>query len=168
MDPLNILIGIAALALILGLIFGRRRPSTANTEQAPNVEPEKQPEPDHTLLTVTTFSPQWHNENGWPALCVESFPSLGKFEVDEVVLTAEVNATYSAPDKEDLTLSETVEDPQEIAIKSMREVGKKFKTSLEVGPGILVRARKDLPPEYDQTPTMVTVKIRMDLFGRAQ
>lgn len=58
MDPLNFLIGLAALALILGLIFGRRRPSTTNAEQAPSVEPEKQPEPNATPEPQEDIQPE--------------------------------------------------------------------------------------------------------------
>jgi hypothetical protein len=161
------LLGLAALALILGLVFHRRAPTTA--QKTESTEPQDAPPgPDHTLFAVTTFSPQWHNANGWPAMCSESFHSLAGFVPEDVLLTASVSATYAAPGKEDVTLHETIEDPQEIAIKSMGEGGGQFRTSLAVGPGILVRARKELPSDYDQTPTMVTVKIKMDLFGRAE
>lgn len=145
--PLQIIIGLVALAFIIGLSLHRRRPGKT-----------------HTLVTATVFSPGWHNEKGWPALCVAWFPSVD-FKPREVQMSALVTSTYEGPGLPAVEREEVVEAPPEIVIRELFNEGKQLKVALEVNEGILERAKA--PEGYNALPTMTTVKVKLDLHEKA-
>lgn len=178
MSDATIIALIFAGCFVLWLILQRRRPSplepilATKWPSAAGLPPPQRPAAvdlprTYTLATSAVLSPDWHTANGWPAVAVEYFPSLGSFAIDDIKLTAHVEATYDSPDLPDLKLQEGVENPPEIVLVSLQQADEaRIKARFSIGAGILERANK-APAGYQLPPKSVSVDICMTVIGRA-
>lgn len=122
----------------------------------------------------STFSPAYHNEEGWPAVAIEMLPPVGNATVKRATLTEHVIATYGGQGLEDFTIEETIPGGDDIELISLRdEVTERHpeprgKLVLAINKTIAERAKKDLPPGYDPIPRYITVEIGADMRVRGR
>ena len=161
-------------------------------------KPKKPNDKHMSMVATAVFNPEYQSkcDDGWPVMASEKFAPFHPFKPNSVRMTEHVSATYKAEGLPDIERTEVVEDAADIMLRSMwdetaevtetlrfglsgQEVnakkdwptlqpGLEFWSSFEVHKGVLMRARKDIPAGYNDVPSMMTVKIKMELVGQTR